>query len=443
MHHGKTQLMPCKQHNKKTSAGVSKHRPKSAANGKRFGEADNPGPSYGQCFVSPCTATKHYHPVRRPPLTGARRRLEERKDKAAESPKKKEFAECPDDDCTQASHYHQYGRNNSITPDIDWETPVTIEDQVPLLRKAAVTIKGAQSAHVNAKYEDEVLTPIAEHASFVDEKHEHNNITPVAERDPTTNQEPLLATPVMQMTSSAQMNTAAVAIKQPKTKSGTQPAALFIGPIQSQIHGPIETQVLTTDQLAALVVRKDTLYAERFDSTFDSIFAGPIQRIKEAFSHAEHDMHAYGSNARLTKLTTMRRRVGRLNVFFKRRKNKAVITEKGKYNAIREVVIYRNLYWHVYATTFQNRALNLGQVSQTLWDTMRNVARTDPNFNLLLQHTVTVDGIEWKGSDIVEATICCAAQTRATMAIQSGFSLITTGVSKNYRSGAPSGATHS
>jgi hypothetical protein len=119
----------CKVNAHKITQGVSRHRPKSAANGIRFGEATNPGPTSGtekrkqpkkreppahhyyECTLHYCTL-RHFHEKQRAPLEGAKKRLKERERAAAKArgeesptPRPPDYVECKAHNCEEDHHH--------------------------------------------------------------------------------------------------------------------------------------------------------------------------------------------------------------------------------------------------------------------------------------------------------------------------------------------------
>jgi hypothetical protein len=449
----------CHVRNHKISAGVSQHRPKSAASGTRIGEASNPGPT---------------EILKRKPDSSAEQK---EKDKPVYALKKEKSVKTVCKECNIGILCSRRGHHHKVAP----LTGFAKRDREKTENGAA---KGANDSMKKPEKEEKEFIPryrkcthdficqcgILEHGHYKSDKLDLKLYFEALALDALAAVTPLTPSPVIELTdpipapkeakekedefehkhevhnfladlTTSTSDAAPVHTATPLETINTCPNVIDVPAVAEKELAPVSVVVEEEALPAKTYARRETEMVEGRFEAFGSLgFIGTIREgILNVFTHEEFKKKNTGVT-NTDKITGQRPGRRFWNTRFTTRGGtiKPIDTLAGGFNHVIKYLIYPELRDDLMVATFKNNGTVNGKPSAALRATLRNYVNSHKDFKqFTLVNGHGPDG-DITGYDVVENTILHYMQERQTRAVYDEKFVATSGVLINRKVGESS-----
>jgi hypothetical protein len=439
-------------------------RPKNQANGTRFGEAGNPGPSKKKsrekkkkehfiCRIKHCTIQFHYHPSEEPgePLKGAARRAAEkkaamRKEKGEEKKKPRlKFALCALPDCG-TFHFHAeeqvelYGlmRKEEASPDAEdlWvqqqSQPAETKEQEPPSAPEEETVTVSTSSSTGVAHRNRPPQPGRTHeptrVSGTETNSDNQSTGPTAEQENDSDGTPSASEDDDDASTSSDDGQVTWRDDDMGGEGGEkQEEEVKTIPIEGYWGTIIDVPV----DLNRTVLKVRLNFNTMGDATL-------VQQIKSAiltpFTHA-HDTDVHSA---YIKLDGHQRKVGRFDITFNGLKaHKGTNFTEGAYQSSGEIYIFQEIIAYLDQDSTHRLGESNGQPNINTLNHCNTTLRKMPGYGVytLLKHYDNDTGITWHGGTIVMLTVAHWLQRHYASCLTVRAATHAAGVPKNLKLG--------
>jgi hypothetical protein len=419
-------------------------RPTSDANGKRIGEASNPGPgaprgctgnknkvdledakSFFHCDCSYCTV-KHYHERKKSASSGAVRRLKEKKkkEKTGGSERPVVFAVCTECLC-EDDHHHHLNQLSALTAQFKQMESTDVSHVVPLNREKEPSSDHLdETDHKHSDEEDERKT-----ATNAD-----NNLGGESKKNESGKLRPPMRRHVSAPIDIPCKEHEVLYDWTDSDDDSESDGAVFWSDHEIALAGMtgIDSDESDNDNTDNFLHLRTVQLQQHTIGDTRSVWESTRAFLLDMIAHRESNAPSTHTQEELTQVATDFR-IGNTNIRFKGVKVAPFHITDGYYNGNTEVQIYTTLFAYLEDNGFKKRGEVNGAVSVNTQYAMTEIISHHPRFAEYISATLP-DGVF--GADVVHDTLTYWLQVHHTRAIKRNMAIKGQGVPKNYRSGA-------